>query len=141
MDIKESIEIPYERAMNSKGKELYRDKYYVIERVLIPTNYEQATYKYFIDSTNGHNYGNETSFDSAMRTMRQHSIKRKVHDLLDFMLTNSVELVSYGLAPNVDGFCYEVHNEKTSYKLLKRIDERLDALSKEQEKYLKEIAL
>jgi hypothetical protein len=63
--------------------------------------------------------------------------KRNVENLLNTLLENNLELVSYGLAPNPNGFCYEIHGDRPSKSFLKHIDTQLDTLTKEQEQWLK----
>lgn len=56
-------------------------------------------------------------------------------------LCGDVELVSYGLAPNSDGFCYEVINDDVKYVDLKRLDEALDSLTSVDEEIIKDLYL
>lgn len=57
-------------------------------------------------------------------------------------LCGDVELVSFGLAPNPNGFCYEVHNESLfNTKELKALDDALEILTSEEENTLKELYL
>jgi len=57
-------------------------------------------------------------------------------------LCGDIELVSFGLAPNPNGFCYEVHNESLfNTKELKALDDALNYLTGEEEDTIKELYL
>jgi len=55
--------------------------------------------------------------------------QKTVHKLLERCIDANVEIVSYGLAPNPNGFCYEVHEPRASDEILATIDKALDQLS------------
>jgi hypothetical protein len=55
-------------------------------------------------------------------------------------LCGDVELVSYGLAPNPDGFCYEIHTQVSDTDL-KVLDDALGMLTTNEENTLKELYL
>lgn len=55
-------------------------------------------------------------------------------------LCGDVELISYGLAPNPDGFCYEKLTE-VSETDLKALDSALGSLNSEEQETLKELYL
>jgi len=57
-------------------------------------------------------------------------------------LCGDIELVSFGLAPNPNGFCYEVHNESLfNTKELEALDDALNYLTGEEEDTIKELYL
>jgi len=62
--------------------------------------------------------------------------------LIDLLETDvgDIELVSYGLAPNPNGFCYEVYN---TYNVVdtKKIDAALNSLTKLEEVTIRELYL
>lgn len=61
----------------------------------------------------------------------QNKIER-VLELIDF---SRVEIVSYGIAPNPDGFCYELPSEplcETEREYLAELDLELDSLDRAQ---------
>lgn len=49
--------------------------------------------------------------------------------VLTFGLDNNLEVVSYGLAPNPNGFCFESHG-KASDNVKREFSKMLDALNK-----------
>jgi len=55
-------------------------------------------------------------------------------------LCGDVELVSYGLSPNVNGFCYENHGNINETDL-KVLDAALNSLTSEEEQTLRELYL
>jgi hypothetical protein len=59
---------------------------------------------------------------------------KKIEDILD---TGKFELVSFGLAPNPWGFCFE-RDEEASKLEARRLSKLLDGLSDEETNYLKE---
>lgn len=65
---------------------------------------------------------------------------RRVKKLFEFMLQNDLELVSYGLAPNPNGFCFENHG-KASPEVLKHVSKELNNLNKSEIAWLKQAAL
>lgn len=66
--------------------------------------------------------------------------KREVENLFQWLIDNNLEIVSYGLAPNPFGFCFECHDENTSDVIKKIASDRLDALNNDQEEYLRRIS-
>lgn len=53
----------------------------------------------------------------------------------------SIELVSYCLAPNVNGFCYEIVENPIGAIEIRSIENALDSLSVDQENVIKELYL
>ena len=54
------------------------------------------------------------------------SVKR----ILEIMEMYQIEMVSYGLAPNPNGFCYELpHDHGMSLKMRTELDSLLDSLT------------
>lgn len=53
---------------------------------------------------------------------------RKVKKLLRFGFENNLKIISYGLAPNPDGFCFESHG-KASQKVQKYFHNKLESLT------------
>lgn len=64
-------------------------------------------------------------------------IKAQVDHIERLLETYDCELVSYGLAPNPNGFCFE-RGENTTDLEAKLLSEALGSLSKEAENYLRE---
>lgn len=62
----------------------------------------------------------------------------KINKLLKFGFDNDLEIVSFGLAPNPNGFCFESHG-KASNKVKQEFSKRLDQLNQDEIKQLKEI--
>lgn len=60
-----------------------------------------------------------------------------IDQIINLCVLHNINIVSYGLAPNPFGFCYEVEN--TSCAAAKKLDELLDSLSEEQELELKKV--
>ena len=62
---------------------------------------------------------------------------------MQVMLDNNFEIVSYGLAPNPNGFCYEYQGiaANRSKTVEEYINQTLDTLTCEETKLLKEWAL
>ena len=54
-----------------------------------------------------------------------------------FLNEGHIEIVSYGLAPNPFGFCFEILNDELTDKTLKTISEAFDYLSNEEEELLR----
>lgn len=67
----------------------------------------------------------------------------KLTKLLGFMLENDYEIVSYGLAPNPNGFCYEYQGKdsKRDWNLDKYISDTLESLNREESEMLRKLAL
>lgn len=59
-----------------------------------------------------------------------------VNEIIEFCNDNSIEIVSYGLAPNPNGFCYELYGDACSDEA-HCLDEMLDKLTAKQERELK----
>jgi len=53
----------------------------------------------------------------------------EVKSLFQTMLDNNLDILSYGLAPNPNGFCYEIQGKRPSDEFLNHIGSRLDALN------------
>lgn len=64
----------------------------------------------------------------------------KVEKILKFGLENNLEIVSYGLAPNPNGFCYERHG-KQDERVEKYFWQQLESLNKNEIEEMKRIAL
>ena len=60
----------------------------------------------------------------------------KVQKIFDFMADHDVEIVSFGIAPNPFGFCYE-RGENASDKDCKKFDGMLKRLTVSEERELK----
>lgn len=56
----------------------------------------------------------------------------KVQKLLQFSLDHNLEIVSYGLAPNPNGFCYEVHDDETDCEVKRRFEYLLNTLTEDE---------
>lgn len=63
--------------------------------------------------------------------------KREVENLFQWLLDNDIEIVSYGLAPNPFGFCFECHNDNTRDAIKRHAHERLESLNSVQTEYLR----
>lgn len=61
-----------------------------------------------------------------------------IQQILDFCYENSIEIVSYGLAPNPNGFCYELYGDACRDEAM-QLDEMLNALTTKQETELRKI--
>lgn len=59
-------------------------------------------------------------------------MNKKVKKILQFSLDYNFEIVSYGLAPNPNGFCYEDHNSKRNNNARKVFNDLLNSLNKEE---------
>ena len=53
----------------------------------------------------------------------------KIARIIDLLNENEIEIVSYGLAPNPSGFCYELMNDDTPIEVLKELNTLLDSLN------------
>lgn len=62
----------------------------------------------------------------------------KIKKLLQFGLDNNLEIMSYGFAPNPNGFCFENHGN-ASNKVLKYFSDQLDALDCEETEELRKV--
>jgi hypothetical protein len=58
--------------------------------------------------------------------------QNKIEKILWFLAENSIEIVSYGLAPNPNGFCFELFGE-ASQNDAKELSSMLDALTSKEE--------
>ena len=65
------------------------------------------------------------------------TLSKRVRKLLTFMFENDLEIVSYGLGPNPNGFCFENHG-KASKKVLKYVSKELDSLTNIEIKEIRE---
>lgn len=63
---------------------------------------------------------------------------QEIKEILD---DGNFELVSYGLAPNPNGFCYEFIGEKRNKKQEKRLNDLLSSLDDKEELILKRMFL
>lgn len=66
-------------------------------------------------------------------------MKNKIDQLLQDMEENGLEIVSYGLAPNPNGFCFELMDDDISDETINEFSEKLDILSAAETKYLRSI--
>jgi len=67
---------------------------------------------------------------------KQRADIRVCKDLIQFGLNNGLEIVSFGLAPNPWGWCFESHEDASSeVKML--FSKRLNRLTKEQTEIMK----
>ena len=62
-----------------------------------------------------------------------------VHNIIEHLSDNDIELVSYGLTPNPFGFCYE-RGDHTSREACVKLDRMLNALDESEERQLREWA-
>ena len=60
---------------------------------------------------------------------------KKLDKIVQYMSESGIELVSYGLAPNPNGFCYETSDETTKANCLE-LNDMLASLTKAEEKQL-----
>lgn len=63
-------------------------------------------------------------------------MSKQVKEILDFLGETDIQIVSYGLAPNPNGFCYEIYGDSCSDEA-SCLEEMLEGLTKEQEEELK----
>ena len=59
-------------------------------------------------------------------------------------LVDVIELISFGLAPNPNGFCYEILKDgliKSERVKMKSLDRELDSLNEAQEEVIRELYL
>ena len=61
---------------------------------------------------------------------------KRLKRLIEFGLLNDLEIVSYGLAPNPNGFCFESHG-KASDKVKRHFSDQLDTLTKDETQELR----
>lgn len=61
---------------------------------------------------------------------------KNIRVLLNFLSLHDIEIMSYGLAPNPWGFCYEAP-PCTPKRVHKRLNKMFDELSESEEKELK----
>lgn len=61
----------------------------------------------------------------------------KVNKIIEILEENNIELVSYRLAPNPNGFCYECE-DYTCSEALKQLNDLLDSLTEKEENILLE---
>lgn len=61
---------------------------------------------------------------------------QKLQKILQFALDNDLEIVSYGLAPNPNGFCFESHG-KASETAKRWLTKELERLNKSEVEILK----
>ena len=61
------------------------------------------------------------------------SLPKRVQAVIDFCDDNHVDIISYGLAPNPNGFCYEADDDVET----KELEEMLDALTSKEENELR----
>lgn len=60
----------------------------------------------------------------------------KVEKILEICSRQDIEIVSFGLAPNPWGFCFEI-GEDTSEKAVQKINDLLNSLNEKEESELK----
>ena len=58
--------------------------------------------------------------------------QKRIEQLFEFMGEHNIELVSHGLAPNPNGFCYEAP-DNTPKSVHKKVNSMLNALTKSEE--------
>lgn len=63
---------------------------------------------------------------------------KKAHAILAFCEDNNIEIISYGLAPNPNGFCYELFGDACSDEA-QVLDDMLDGLSSREEQELRKL--
>lgn len=63
----------------------------------------------------------------------------KIQQILDFCTDNNIEIVSYGLAPNPNGFCYELPENLDDTDAYETLNKMLDALTAQQVVELRKI--
>lgn len=63
----------------------------------------------------------------------------KIQQILDFCTDNNIEIVSYGLAPNPNGFCYELPEKLDDMDAYETLNKMLDALTAKQVVELRKI--
>lgn len=54
-------------------------------------------------------------------------MSNRINAILEFCEENNIEIISYGLAPNPNGFCFEYDDRVTD--CVEKLDELLDSLS------------
>jgi hypothetical protein len=64
-------------------------------------------------------------------------VKKTPQQIVNFCYLHDIEIVSYGLAPNPNGFCYEVGD--TCAAAAEDLDRMLDALSTKDEQELRRL--
>jgi hypothetical protein len=62
---------------------------------------------------------------------------KSVAEILDFITEHNVEIVSYGLAPNPNGFCYELPDDLVDTDVDETLSRLFNGLTREQERELK----
>lgn len=62
-------------------------------------------------------------------------MRNKVQQILYLCALHNIEIVSYGLAPNPNGFCYEIGD--TPIAAVEELENLLDSLTKSEENMLK----
>lgn len=62
--------------------------------------------------------------------------KEEVNRVIEFMQDHDLEIVSFGLAPNPNGFCFE-SPKGTSEAIKRKCSRMLDSLSQEAEEMLR----
>lgn len=60
---------------------------------------------------------------------------KKIDKVLMYLAEHSIELVSHGLAPNPNGFCYEAP-DNTPKSVHEKANKLLNSLSKEEEQHI-----
>ena len=56
----------------------------------------------------------------------------KIKKIEALCLDHDIEIVSFGLSPNPNGFCYETPERPINKKVLIKLDELLDSLNSEE---------
>lgn len=59
---------------------------------------------------------------------------KKIEQIISLCMIHDIEIVSYGLAPNPNGFCYEIGN--TPADAAEKLDELLDSLTAKEKEEL-----
>jgi len=63
----------------------------------------------------------------------------KIASILEFCTVNNIEIVSYGLAPNPNGFCYELPEECDGTDAGNILHILLDSLTSAEERELRKL--
>lgn len=63
-------------------------------------------------------------------------MKNRIDQILKFCAKHDIEIVSYGIAPNPFGFCYEA-GEEASAAACRKLDAMLESLTEREEQMLR----
>lgn len=99
----------------------------------------EHAFETMLDDRDLENFGGILDGETTINALcGNRKVTKAVDRLVEIFSFYDIELVSYGLAPNPFGFCYEKH-EELSEKLEKELNTLLNGLSTQEEKVLKEI--